>query len=73
MYGSGSNTATGLSSNVNVFTKSIYNVNKIDADYNFLIALKNDNSLWGLGSNSYGQLGLGDSLSSVTELTQILY
>ena len=73
MYGSGSDTATGLSSDVKVFTKSIYNVNKIDADYSFLIALKNDNSLWGLGSNSYGQLGLGDGLSSVTELTQILY
>lgn len=46
-------------------------VSQVSAGYNHCIFLKSDGSLWGMGDNSSGQLGLGFSLSQTTLPVQI--
>jgi len=38
--------------------------------HTFLI--KNDGSVWGIGNNQYGQLGTGETSSTVYNMTQML-
>lgn len=38
---------------------------------NHTLIIKNDNTLWGCGLNSYGQLGLGDTTNRTT-FTEII-
>lgn len=40
-------------------TSNITNVARISAGLNFALALKNDGTIWGIGANHDGQLGLG--------------
>ena len=39
---------------------------KIAAGYNHMIAIKSDGSLWAMGYNAYGQLGVGDQVNRPT-------
>ncbi len=62
---------TGTGTN-NTFTKVTTNMNK-DVDqiicannYNFTFVIKNDKSLWGVGDNTYGQLGTANVVSRTT-------
>ena len=41
---------------------------EMQAGRNFTIALKADNTLWAFGSNTYGQLGSGNTTSSINAL-----
>lgn len=43
----------------------------IIAGDNFVICRKDDGTLWGIGSNGYGQLGLSSSIGSVSKWTKI--
>jgi alpha-tubulin suppressor-like RCC1 family protein len=46
-------------------------VSKISRSNNKLVVVKSDGTLWGTGSNTGGELGLGTSISSVNVFTQI--
>ena len=46
------------------------NIKSVYCGYNYTLILKNDNTLWGCGDNTYGQLGLEDR-SSRTTFTKI--
>ena len=63
----------GDTTNRNTFTQITTNTNDIKSvycGYYHTIILKKDNTLWGCGTNGYGQLGLGDTNSRAT-FTQI--
>jgi alpha-tubulin suppressor-like RCC1 family protein len=47
------------------------NVIKIAGGYNFLYALCDDGTLWSIGDNTYGQLGLGDDTYGTVNFTQV--
>jgi alpha-tubulin suppressor-like RCC1 family protein len=48
------------------------NVTAIAAGFAFSLFLKNDGSLWGMGYNDYGQLGLSDLISYTNRPVQIV-
>ena len=56
-------TFTIISANTN-------NIKSVYCGYNHTLILKNDSTLWGCGTNGYGQLGLEDA-SNETTFTQI--
>ena len=63
----------GDTNNRSIFTQITTNADNIKSvycSYNQTFVLKNDNTLWGCGLNSQGQLGLGDT-NNRTTLTQI--
>ena len=77
LWGSGNNGSgqlgLGGGSSKTTFTQVTTNVDNIKAVYcgfNHTLILKNDGTLWGCGSNTYGQLGLGDTTNRTT-FTQI--
>ena len=77
LWGSGNNGSGQLGlggrSSKTTFTQVTTNVDNIKAVYcgfNHTLILKNDGTLWGCGSNTYGQLGLGDT-TNITTFTQI--
>jgi alpha-tubulin suppressor-like RCC1 family protein len=47
------------------------NVIKIAGGYNFLYALCDDGTLWSIGDNSVGQLGLGNTTYGTVNFTQV--
>ena len=47
-------------------TTSVDDVKEIYCGRNHTFILKNDDTLWGCGSNNYGQLGLGDTTNRTT-------
>ena len=51
-------------------TTNVDNIKSICCGCHFTLVLKNDGTLWGCGTNSYGQLGLGDS-NNRTIFTQV--
>jgi alpha-tubulin suppressor-like RCC1 family protein len=54
------------------FTKNIeYYRYLLDLNEGFFILIKSDNTLWGTGNNSHGQLGTGDNTNK-TALTQMI-
>ena len=63
--------ASGLAdSNVPVSTNVISTYNSISAGKNFALATRKDGTAWAIGSNNYGQLGIG-SYESKAKLVQI--
>ena len=63
----------GDATNRKTFTETTTNVDDVKSIYcgrNHTFMLKNDGTLWGCGSNNYGQLGLGDNNHRYT-FTQI--
>lgn len=44
----------------------------ISTGYDFTVILKNDGSVWGTGSNAYGQLGIGDDYNGTDTLVRML-
>ena len=68
LWGTGDNSSgqLGLSAtvypNVNSFNKvNVDNVKKVICGDNFSYIIKNDNTIWSTGANTYGQLGLGNT------------
>ena len=63
--------ASGLAdSNVPVSTNVISTYNSISAGKNYALATRKDGTAWAIGSNNYGQLGIG-SYESKAKLVQI--
>ena len=63
--------ASGLvDSNVPVSTNVISTYNSISAGKNFALATRKDGTAWAIGSNNYGQLGIG-SYENKAKLVQI--
>ena len=59
----------GDATNRKTFTETTTNVDDVKSIYcgrNHTFMLKNDGTLWGCGSNTYGQLGLGDKTNRTT-------
>ena len=59
----------GDNTNRNIFTQIATNIDDIKSiccGDNYTFILKNDNTLWGCGDNSCGQLGLGDKTNRTT-------
>lgn len=46
-------------------------VSKISRSNNSIMVVKSDGTLWGIGSNDFGAIGLGTSISSVSVFTQV--
>ena len=70
LWGCGNNTngqlGLGDTSNRATFTQittNIDNIKSVYCGYNCTFILKNDGTLWSCGTNSYGELGLGDTNS----------
>ena len=63
--------ASGLAdSNVPVSTNVISTYNSVSAGKNYALATRKDGTAWAIGSNNYGQLGLGN-YENKTKLVQI--
>ena len=64
--------STGQDIEAIYFTQSIeYYKYLLDSRSNFYFIIKQDNTLWGVGNNTNGQLGLGNNTTPITTYQQI--
>jgi len=70
MYAAGLSSSFNLDSTTYVQLENVDTWAKVSAGADFILAIRDNGTLWALGSNLYGQLGLGDKVTRTT-FTQV--